>query len=220
MRARGGDVSEELARRVIRRMVQEGLRARLQLQSMITGQYRVELDFHPDAPAYYHSTTPEKEIPTIPSPIDALQRSLAKLPLEDMVHSLNNILTSLSGALAGDRLKQGLIAFAASFTEVQKILTASPLRTALDDTARAVQKEVPATLSAFRQSMDKLSTSATQLNALTQSAQGIIDKNSPTMLEIRQLLKECIAAARSLRQLTDMLERNPEALLKGRQGKR
>ena len=38
--------------------------------------------------------------------------------------------------------------------------------------------------------------------------------------DLRRLLKEAIAAARSLRDLTDMVERNPEALLKGKKGKR
>ncbi|MDO5483574.1 MAG: MlaD family protein, partial [Desulfovibrionaceae bacterium] len=134
MRSSGGGFSEEMQQKILRCMVQDGLRARLQLQSMITGQYRIELDFHPDSPATFHSATPDLEIPTLPSPIDTLQRSLAKLPLEEMAYSLNAILSSLSHALADDKLKEGIAAFADSFAEVQKILTASPLRTALDDT--------------------------------------------------------------------------------------
>ena len=86
VRSSGTGVSESFQQEIIRRMVQRGLRARLQLQSLITGQYRVELDFYPDTPANFRSSTPDLEIPTVPSPIDTLQRTLAKLPLEQMVH--------------------------------------------------------------------------------------------------------------------------------------
>lgn len=220
MRSKGGEFSEEAQRMIVRRMVEEGLRARLQLQSMVTGQYRVELDFHPHSPLTYHSSTPELEIPTLPSPIDTLQRSLAKLPLEEIVHSFGDILNSFSRALADDKLKDGIAAFSASFVEIHKILVDSPLRSALDETAKTVQYEVPATLIILRQTMENFSKVANQLNLLTDSAQDVIAKNSPTMLEIRQLLKESTVAVRALRQLAEMLERNPEALIKGRQGKR
>lgn len=67
--SRSASPSESIQQEIIRRMVQRGLRARLQLQSLITGQYRVELDFIPPA-ANFRSATPDMEIPTIPSPID------------------------------------------------------------------------------------------------------------------------------------------------------
>ena len=112
VRAGGRGISEAFQQEIVRRMVQRGLRARLQLQSLITGQYRIELDFHPDTPANFRSSTPDLEIPTIPSPIDTLQRTLAKLPLEQMVHSLDSILEDLAQALADGKLKEGIAAFA------------------------------------------------------------------------------------------------------------
>lgn len=217
-RSTGEKITEEQEQRILRRMISEGLRARLQLQSMITGQYRIELDFHPGTPAQFHATGGTLEIPTLPSPIDTLQRTLAKLPLDELGHALTNIVTNISDALADDNLKKGLTAFAETFAETRKILTASPLRTAIDDTAKAIQHEVPATLASLRNAMHSLNNAAAQLSQLTGSAKGLLDKNSPVLLETRQLLRETIATVRALRQLADMLERNPEALLRGRQG--
>ncbi|MBQ4567292.1 MAG: MCE family protein [Desulfovibrio sp.] len=214
----GEQITEEQEQRILRRMISEGLRARLQLQSMITGQYRIELNFHPDTPAQFHARGDVLEIPTLPSPIDTLQRTLAKLPLDELGHALTDIVINISDALADDSLKKGIAAFAATFAETQQILTASPLRTAIDDTARAVQQEVPATLASLRDAMHSLNKAADQLNQLTSSAKGLLDKNSPILMDTRQLLRETIATVRALRQLADMLERNPEALLRGRQG--
>ena len=219
VRAGGRGISEAFQQEIVRRMVQRGLRARLQLQSLITGQYRIELDFHPDTPANFRSSTPDLEIPTIPSPIDTLQRTLAKLPLEQMVHSLDSILEDLAQALADGKLKEGIAAFAGTFAEAQRMLKDSPLRQ-IDGAARAVRQELPGALVAFREAMTNMAQAADQLRRVSGSAQDVLGRDSPAMNDLRRLLKESTAAARALRDLADLLERNPEALLKGRKGTR
>ncbi len=227
IRSSGRVLSESAQQEIIRRMVERGLRARLQLQSLITGQYRVELDFFPDTPMNFRSSTPDLEIPTVPSPIDTLQRTLARLPIEQLTASLASILENVSAAVDNGKLKAGVEAFAATFTETQRILSDSPLRHALENTlhqvdgaSRAMQKELPGALAAFHTAMDNMSQASERLRRVADSAEGTLGRDSPTMNDVRRLLKESIAAVRALRNLADMLERNPEALLKGRQGKR
>ena len=211
---------------IIRRMVQRGMRARLQLQSLITGQYRIELDFYPGSPANFRSSTPEDEIPTIPSPMDTLQSTIQRLPLERMAASLNTVLQNLANALEQNRLERGLTAFADTFEEMRDLLRTSPMRLHaeqimqnMDTASGAVERELPTTLLAFRQAMENMAVAAQQLRAATASAQGVLGRDSPAMADLRRMLKEGSDAARALRTLADMLERNPEALLKGRQGR-
>ena len=83
-----------------------------------------------------------------------------------------------------------------------------------------MRQELPGALAAFRDAMTNMAQAAEQLRRATGSAESVLGRDSPTMNDLRRLLKEAIAAARSLRDLTDMLERNPEALLKGKKGKR
>ncbi|WP_165174777.1 MlaD family protein [Desulfovibrio sp. ZJ369] len=228
VRANGGNPSEALQQEIIRRMVQRGLRAQLQLQSLITGQYRVVLDFHPGTPANFRSSTPDREIPTIPSPIDTIQRTLARLPLEQMVHSLGTILESVSKALGDGKLERGLAAFDETFEAARDILlnaaemrdTADNVLKRIDSAAAAVQTELPGTLASFRTAMQNMGLAAEQLRLATTSAQNVLRRDSPTMNDVRRLLKESIATARSLRELATMLERNPEALLRGKKGTR
>ena len=227
IRTSGRALSESAQQEIIRRMVERGLRARLQLQSLITGQYRVELDFFPDTPMNFRSATPDLEIPTVPSPIDTLQRTLARIPLDQLVGSLSNILENISAAVGNGQLKAGIEAFTATFSETQRILSDGPLRHSLESTlsqvdgaTRAMQKELPGALASFHSAMDNLAKAAERLRGVADSAENTLGRDSPTMNEVRRLLTESIAAARSLRNLADMLERNPEALLMGRQGKR
>jgi len=219
--------SESIQQEIIRRMVQRGLRARLHLQSLITGQYRVELDFYPATPANFRSATPDMEIPTIPSPIDTLQSTLSQMPLEQMINSLSAVLQNLALGLSDDKLGKALAAFTETFQEAHGILHEGSLRTNteqvlknLNSASTSVEKELPATMVAFREGMQSMAVAADQLRAATASAQGILGRDSPTMNDLRRLLKESTDAMRAMRALAETLERNPEALLRGKQGAR
>ena len=75
-------------------------------------------------------------------------------------------------------------------------------------------------MTAFREGMQSMAVAADQLRAATASAQGILGRDSPTMNDLRRLLKESTDAMRAMRALAETLERNPEALLRGKQGAR
>jgi paraquat-inducible protein B len=65
----GGIPREPDPELTISELVERGLRAMLQMQSFVTGQLMVELDFHPDKPIkLVGGDTGYPEIPTIPSP--------------------------------------------------------------------------------------------------------------------------------------------------------
>lgn len=219
--------SESMQQEIVRRMVQRGLRARLQLQSLITGQYRIELDFYPATPANFRSATPDMEIPTIPSPIDTLQSTLSKMPIEQMVNSLSAVLQNLALGLGDDKLGKALTAFTETFQEAHGILHEGSIRTNtelvlknLSSASASVERELPATMTAFREGMQSMAVAADQLRMATASAQGILGRDSPTMNDLRRLLKESTDAMRAMRALAETLERNPEALLRGKQGAR
>ncbi|MDR3358004.1 MAG: MlaD family protein [Desulfovibrio sp.] len=220
-------VSEEFEQQMIRSMVGRGLRACLHLQSLITGKYAVELDFYPESKPRYRASNTEFEIPTIPSSIDAFQRVLSKMPLERLVQSLDNILFNLADALADGKLRDGIAAFAGTFAETEKLLreanlpeTLTGTLTRLDEAAKTVQEQAPASLLAFREAMRALADSAAQLRRAADSAEDIVRPDSSTVADLRRLLQEGEAAARALRALANMLERNPESLLQGRKGAR
>lgn len=65
---------------VVRTAVEGGLRAQLQLQSLVTGQLYVGLDFHPGTQAVLAGTDPTQcEIPTIPTTLAEVQDKMEKI---------------------------------------------------------------------------------------------------------------------------------------------
>ncbi|MDR2573490.1 MAG: MlaD family protein [Desulfovibrio sp.] len=220
-------VSGEFARRMLHSMVERGLRARLKLQSLITGKYGVELNFHPETEARYRSSNEALEIPTVPSSMDAFERALSKVPPEQMLQSLNEILANFAFILSDGKLREGIAAFAGTFTETEKFFKKTELLKSisgtlaqLDETARMAREQVPEGLHFFREAMRALADSAAQLHEAANSAQDIARRDSPMMTDLQRLLREGAAAAAALRALADTLERNPESLLRGKRGSR
>lgn len=222
------ELTDAMREEIIRRMVQRGLRARLQLQSLITGQYRVELDFFPDTPARYHSSDHDNEIPTVPSQLDEFQRALSKLPLESIATSVNNALEGISRLVNSDDLQKSVTAMRQAFENARVLLeNMIPLRedarktlSTLDQTARTLDKQVPEAMASFQLAMNGIAAAAGQLQRTLNSADGLVSRDSRTVRDFNKALKEFSDAARAVRSLANMLERHPEALLRGKGGNR
>lgn len=101
-------------KKIMEHMVRNGLRAQMQMQSIITGQYFVQLDFYPnDAPVFVYESMVNKpedmenvmEIPAVTTGLAKLSQTINKLPLEDMLNRLNDSLKGLENILNSDSTK-------------------------------------------------------------------------------------------------------------------
>lgn len=77
-------------------LIDRGLRAQLQMQSFVTGQLVISLDFYPDKPVRL-AEAEEKypEIPTVPSGIEEVKKRLEELPLLEIAERLRNALAGI-----------------------------------------------------------------------------------------------------------------------------
>jgi paraquat-inducible protein B len=99
------------------RLIERGLRAQPELQSLVTGQLQVSLNFYPDTPVRLTNLSPTyPEMPTIPSSMERLSRTLENLPIEEMIADLRrtldtvNTLVSSPEIIATIRGLQGTVA--------------------------------------------------------------------------------------------------------------
>lgn len=77
-------------------LIKSGLRARLDIQSFITGQLMIGLDFYEDKPANLHEIFKKyPEIPTLPTSPDIFQL-MDELPIKDMADDLRETVAGLS----------------------------------------------------------------------------------------------------------------------------
>ena len=77
---------------IFQSMIEKGLRARLIMQSLLTSQMMIELSFFPGTPVVLQGSGNLPEIPTIPSSLTELSRTLQNLPIHQIATNLNKVL--------------------------------------------------------------------------------------------------------------------------------
>ncbi|MEE4111443.1 MAG: MlaD family protein [Desulfobacteraceae bacterium] len=144
----GRNTYEELVQRgathveVMDGLVERGLRARLELQSLVTGQLGIGLDFFPDRPAVYTNIDPElPEIPTIPTTLQALAQTLQEIPLHEIAENINRSLESIAAVVQAPEFTQAIINLNATVLDAQHLIRnvdaqIQPLSTELTATLR------------------------------------------------------------------------------------
>ena len=192
---------EAARRKILDYLVEKGLRGQLKIGNLITGQQVVSLNIFPNAPRRRIVwKSPYPELPTVPAPIEEIGTRVSQiltkidnLPIEQIGKDLSDTLRSTK-RLAG---KPELQEAARNLDEILK-----EMRLFVSELRTGVTPEITATL-----------TQAQKAIAQVESALG---SETPLQVNLNSALQELTAAARSLRALTDYLERHPEALIYGK----
>jgi paraquat-inducible protein B len=201
-------------------LVQHGLRAQLQTDSLLTGLLYIDLDLHPGKPpdlAIEPGSGPLREIPTIPTQLEAVQaqanKALAKLEAIDfqaLVLSITNAANSINALTGSPALKATIASLQTTTANLNKTVismraTIDNLNTKIDPLTRSLQhnsEEVNATL---------VQTRATMLDL-----QSTLDPDSPLAVRLNQALQQLTDTTRSIGILADYLQDNPSSVIRGR----
>ena len=151
------NVYEELAKEtseketqytVMRELIGRGLRAQLEMQSIVTGQLQIALDFYPDKPAVYKGIDKTvQEIPTIPTPLQQLTKKLESLPIEEIFNKVNLAMDGIAKLVQSPELKESVANLNTTLKDVQSLVRnvdaqVKPLSAGLSETIRDTQKLV------------------------------------------------------------------------------
>lgn len=218
-------------------LIGRGLRTRLETESFVTGQLVIELDFYPESPANFVGKMNDvPEIPSIPSNIQQVLERMrefvaefqATVDVDALVSGVITTLEGIDGLVRSEDLHGALAALnRLSNLEALERIPASVLATLgeLDDTLAEVRGLVDAAdgrieplAARAEDSLDELSSVLREAGALLERLTAEVSPESDLNFQLRRTLEESQAAARSLRQLADFLERHPETLLRGRRG--
>ncbi len=214
---------------IIGLLVERGLRAQLQTQSLVTGQLFVEFDLHPDTPIKYAGIKDEySEIPTIPSSMEELSKTLENLPIAELVdkftltvEGVERLVNSpeMSGSIK--QLEQTLIDVRGMTkkVDVQMTALATDFRKTLADTrtlVNSVDNQVAPLSLSVQQTADSTQETLARAEEVLTSLRDATAEGSTLRYETINAIQEVSDAARSIRVLTQTLETRPEALLRGK----
>jgi paraquat-inducible protein B len=213
------------------KLVHAGLRAQLAVQSLVTGQLRVDLDFRPSTPAQLvGATTSVPEIPTIPSELGQLRNELTNLPLRELVDAAQRALASI-GHLS-DHIDEGLVPLVNSAQRAADSVTrtfettddavhrieasAATALTDLDSLIGDARHQLDGRGSELGRTLADADRTVRQAEALIGSLNGLAERRSAFRDDLEATIRDLAASASSLRNFAETVERNPNALLMGR----
>jgi paraquat-inducible protein B len=187
------------------KLIDNGLRAHLSLESLITGLYYIEIDFRkgPPPPLYILPRDGTcRELPTAPSMFASLGESahetlvrLGALDIEGIAKEIIDIARKLNRNL--DDLKLGRLqkAFESTLTAARNRLNDKRIDKAIDKFTASIENT------------DKL---------LERVQKDVFSEDSTIRYELEQGLKDLRAAANAIRSLAESIERNPSSLIRGK----
>jgi len=242
VRTRSGEPIDLRDRATVRQLVERGLRARLRMQSLLTGQLYVDLDFHPDKPAIFAALDPElSEIPTIRTAVQELTTKLEGFPMDKFladVAAISSAVNTLMSAQATQELPRRLDAtlrhlqslaarfdaqggpvlkdVRANLDELHKALLAVQAAMAKVDTAADRVAELAGPDSRIVAGM---TTASEELARAAAAVRSLTEQESPTVAHVDAALKEITRAANALRLLAETLEQQPDAIWRGKRQK-
>lgn len=235
-----GVSSSVFAPEFIERSLARGLIAQLNLESIITGQLFVEFSFEPEKSIIARTHLDPKsdhgeicEIPTLNSSLDQITADVAQiiadvkeLDLQELSQNINALLvaaTTQIEALDTQGISESITgtaeeiqSFVASDEFIRSVLAMREAFEEVRDTAASFNIEQGPLSATIDTWTAQISETLAGLDQLTHDASALIQPGSDVRYEFESTLRELGRAARSIRLLSEYLERNPNALLTGR----
>jgi paraquat-inducible protein B len=211
------------------RMIELGLRAQLQAQSLVTGQLMVELDLHPGTPLKPSGIKDKyTEIPTIPTTRENVAQTIKRLKLGELSHNISAAVAGFERLINSPNLSGSLSALHQTLDDARKLVShvdtkIDPLTTNINTTltdAQELLNNIDVQVEPLADSIRKTAAAATKAfkhaEQTLKAVEGVVGNDSPMMYQVNDTLRELSDAARSIRIWADYMDRHPEALLSGK----
>ncbi|MGR8932977.1 MAG: MlaD family protein [Gammaproteobacteria bacterium] len=215
------------------KLIKAGLKARLETQSLLTGLLYVEFNFYPDEPLRLTGRNYKDlpELPSIPTTADVIRNTadeimtkVRKLPLEEMVKDLADTLREVRDLMKSEDWQKSLASLSKTLQETERLaMTLNETVKPLMNNANGAVSDTRLTVQQFRKEMLPVLTAAEK--SLT-SASKVLEESQRALVSVESLtapdsnlgrtLDEMHNASRSIKDLSDTLERHPDALIFGR----
>ena len=188
--------SDQEAQDNMRKLIDKGLRAQLKTGSLLTGQLYVDLDFYKDAnPVKFEMVNGYMVFPTVPA------------PLEQIVQRVENILEQVEKVpfeQIGKDLRESIAALTSTVEEIKAI-------------SGNVNGE---TLPRVNKALDALQDTLNGLESTLDGIDSTLGADSALNYNARMITDELSVTIRSIRSLLNYLERDPQALIFGKEGEK
>ncbi|HYL58829.1 MAG TPA: MlaD family protein [Candidatus Acidoferrales bacterium] len=216
---RGGN-GQALTKEGFEAMITRGMRAQLQAESLLTGLLYVDLDLHPNTPVHLVIVPGSgnlTEIPTVPTTMAAIQKQatdaiakLDKIDFDGLVTSITQAANSIKEVTSDPALRATIASLKQTVTNLNETLTS--VRAAVNN----ANGQINPLVASLRKSSDEANATMKDTRATLLELQSTLEPDSPLSVHLNEALDQLADTTRSVEQLTNYLQRNPAALIRGK----
>lgn len=198
----------------------EGLRGQLQMQSLLTGQLFIQLDYFPGTAARFLEDGDTPEIPTIPTTLQELGSVLQDFPIKKVLDDVAKAVASLAELAEDETIRKAIESVDQTFKDVSKLVNN------LDSRTEPLQPALVAAQGTLAEGRKMLGQATTTLAAAERTfvqatetlapMKSLVADDSELLEAVDEALAAMTDAAAAIGALADTLERRPEAILKGK----
>lgn len=236
----GNPLTSDKSGELFSSLVDRGLRAQLQIESFVTGQLSVDLDFYPDEPVILRGqNNTYTEIPTIPSDIQlalanvqTIMKKLQELPVEDLLENLVSTMAGIEKIVNSPEVINTIKNMDNTFAGFDSLVNSSETQListrllnsieSLDATMSEIRgftqkanQKISPIASDVKDTMDKIQVAVVDMQKIFQGIRKDVEDET-IRHELNVTLGELRNAARSFRVFVEYLDTHPEALIKGK----
>ena len=215
-------------------LIDSGLKAQLQTQSLLTGLLYVEVNFFRGESLRLTGINYKDlpELPSVPMTVDQLKNTademvakFRQLPIEDIVKDLAVTLKEIKEIATSDELKKNRVALAKTLAETEQLVAnlnkgLVPLLNNMNGTMADTRNLVQQFAHDMRPvliSSEKTLNTATSVLLESNHALGSVEALAAPDAPLWQSLEALRDAAQSTKNLTDYLERHPDSIIYGKE---
>ena len=227
------NVSPEERKKNAQQLIDAGLKAQLQTQSLLTGLLYVEFSFYRNMPVKLVGLDYKglPELPAVPSAVDQIKdaaeevlTNIKQLPIEQIVNDFAVTLKELRVMATSDDLKKDRAVLSKTLKETSILIEnlnreLTPLVANLNGTmteTRFMVNQFSQEIKPVLLSTEKALGTATSVLNESKHAMGSVEALAAPDAPLWQSLEALRDAAQSTKQLTDYLERHPDAIIYGK----
>jgi paraquat-inducible protein B len=206
----GPEIKDE--KQYFQALIKSGLRAQLQMQSLVTGQLMINIDFYPNTPVrlvgaqQIDLARDVTELPTIQTPMQKLGKTLEDIPLDEIAKSASKSLKAIEALVTSEDLtkslnylKQTLKDFRDLAHRLNEII--GPLSADLGQTLkdarvliRNVDRQVDPLATSLRKTSDSAGDALKDARGLINNLNGEVKKIAADLASILQKAGETLAS--------------------------
>ncbi len=185
-------------------LIKQGIRAQLEMQSFVTGQLQIALDFFPGKPArFVGGFSKYPEIPTIPTQLQELTKRVEQLPIEEIGRKLQSTLDGIDRIVNSPETAHMVKSIGQAADETRTLI-------------RDMDRQIEPLIASIKKTSDEAGTTLKKIRIVAGSIENTAGEDSVVVQRLNKTLDELERASRSLRLLADTVEQQPESLIFGK----